>query len=336
MADTTVVDAPRAAPPQVDPAVRIPDSVARATAAANAFYTPPPADPNAPPQPDTAAVTTAPKADTTPAAPQTHQERSERDFKAMQGRLAKADKDKQELTRALQAANSRAQQATVTSPAPQRAERLITPQEESDYGREFLTVVKKAAKEDFAPVVAALQGQIQGLQGQIVAERQGALFGLLDAQMPNWRLINKAPQFLSWLALPDAYSGAIRQSLLTEAFKSGDASRVLRFFQGFINDEAAATGSTETTQTNTPQGAPQHSPAAQRQAAVDLGTLVSPGRARTSPDNPSAQAQKPTFTHADIAAFYSRVRQGYYRGREQEKDTLERDIFAAQSDGRVR
>lgn len=346
MPDTVIVDEKPLPRAPMDEAVKLPKGVAEAAARANAFYQQPePAPTNAPePPPPSAEAAPEPPQPGSEAAPEppvtaavTEKPRTERDFKAMQGRLAKSQQQIAEMSKALQAAQDRMRQMAVQQQQqqPQQRRKLITPQEEHDYGTEFLTVVKKAAQEDIAPVVASLQGQIQGLQSQLSAERHKVLYTVLDASVPEWRKINVSPQFLQWLALPDQYSGAIRKTLLTDAFNSGDAGRVARFFQGFLSEEATATGASSP-QSTSPQSAPQPSPAAQRQAAVDLGTLIAPGRARTTPDDQSAPSQKPTFTRADIDRFYRRVREGYYRGRDQEKDTLERSIFDAQRDGRVR
>jgi hypothetical protein len=59
---------------------------------------------------------------------------------------------------------------------------------------------------------------------------------------------------------------------------------------------------------------------------------VAPGRSRSS--QPSARNQR-TYTTADISKFYDDVRKGVFRGREEEKGRLERDIFSAQQEGRI-
>ena len=42
-----------------------------------------------------------------------------------------------------------------------------------------------------------------------------------------------------------------------------------------------------------------------------------------------------TYSPDDIKLFFNDVRSGKYRGREAERDRIERDIFAAQRDGRI-
>jgi hypothetical protein len=59
---------------------------------------------------------------------------------------------------------------------------------------------------------------------------------------------------------------------------------------------------------------------------------VAPGRSRSSP--PAGQNQQ-TYTTADISKFYDDVRKGVFKGRDEEKNRLERDIFSAQQEGRI-
>lgn len=109
---------------------------------------------------------------------------------------------------------------------------------------------------------------------------------------------------------------------MLDAFEKADGQRVLRFFQGFLSDEAA-TGPA-TTQTEPPNG------------KVPLETFAAPGRAKAPAASVAiAPVEKETITHAQIAAFYSDVQRGRFRGNEAEKDRLEAMIFEAQAEGRV-
>jgi hypothetical protein len=42
-----------------------------------------------------------------------------------------------------------------------------------------------------------------------------------------------------------------------------------------------------------------------------------------------------TYTANDIKTFFSDVQRGKFKGKEQERDRKERDIFAAQREGRI-
>lgn len=122
----------------------------------------------------------------------------------------------------------------------------------------------------------------------------------LDTQVPSWRDVNVAQEFHSWLALPDLFSGAIRHELLKAAYEQNDTPRVLAFFKGFLAQEAASAPA--------PYGQTQPAPADATQGdasgKIPLETFAAPGRAKTAAA-PVAPAEKPTFTHAQIAKFYA-------------------------------
>jgi hypothetical protein len=64
-----------------------------------------------------------------------------------------------------------------------------------------------------------------------------------------------------------------------------------------------------------------------------LAKQVSPGRGRSSGKPSMQEGQK--YSPADITAFFDAVRKGKYKGREEERGRIERDIFAAQREGRI-
>ena len=70
-------------------------------------------------------------------------------------------------------------------------------------------------------------------------ETKRGLDQALEAAVPNWREIDRNPQWLQWLSLPDPLSGRIRQELLNDAIEQGSAARVTAIFRGFL---AAADG----------------------------------------------------------------------------------------------
>jgi hypothetical protein len=212
------------------------------------------------------------------------------------------------------------------------ADRLITPDELNDYGEEFLNLVGKKAREEISPEVkslkseiAQLKSQLSGVNGYVANDAQSRLEQHLDNSVANWRELNYNPDFLSWLALPDSYSGAIRHELLKEAWDRRDASRVANFFKGFLAEEAVvAPVDQEPDRTGSPV------------SKVPLESLAAPGRAKTAASGNTTPAEKPTFTRAQIAAFYADAASGKFRGREADKERLERQIFEAQRDGRIR
>jgi hypothetical protein len=155
------------------------------------------------------------------------------------------------------------------------------------------------------------------------------LFDQVTSSIPNWREINRTTQWLSWLTLPNLYTGQIRQQMLNAAIAGAEAPKVIQLFRDFLA-EAQATG-----QTFLP--AQQEQPLAPRVAAVPLESLAAPGRARpASGDTTPQSAEKPIYSRADITRFYSDSRKGLYAGRDAEYRAREADLQLAQSEGRIR
>jgi hypothetical protein len=243
----------------------------------------------------------------------------QRNANALRTRLAEVER----LFATMQAAPSQPEPT-----APQA--RLITPVEETEYGAEMIDVIGRRAKEVLSPEVQTLKAEIEGLKRQIggvsnviVQDARQKMFADLDAALPSWRVQNNDQNFISWLGLPDEYSGAIRHSLLTQAFAQNQTSRVLAFFKGFLANEA------------TPRPAGTASEISGAEAPkVSLESLAAPGRARQTGGTPPP-AEKPVITRAQIRDFYRAVNQGAYAGRDAEKLAIEKAILQASAEGRI-
>lgn len=299
----------------------------------------PPAPPVTPPQPVPPQArdprTFAPVEP--PPAPQPPPEEDwERRYRSMEGRYKRAENDILSMSSQLASmqnliASMNARPVTQETPPELRPQSFLTPEERSEYGDEFLGVVAKKAKEEFSPEVQALRAQLDRLENQfkgnaeqVRAQATMALEATLDAKLPIWRDINVMPEFHAWLALPDMYSGAIKHELLRAAYAQGNSPRVLSFFKGFLDQEAALVPRMEETH-----------PAEQPSGKVPLETFAAPGRAKTAAASP-APAEKPIITRAQISQFYAESASGKWRGREAEKARLEAMIFEAEREGRIR
>lgn len=277
-----------------------------------------------------------PPADTKPQDNATDGESWEHKYKSVHGRYVRSQEEVRKL--ADENANLRNIIATMQAAPPPATEvpeiepeKLITPEEASDYGEDFLKVVGKKAREEMAPVlnaykqeIASLKQQLAGVNGFVQQDANKKLLATLDEKLPNWRDMNTNQQFLDWLGLPDPYSGAIRHDMLKAAYAQGNANRVLAFFNGFLAEEAVVApvnAEPEIGTTTVPK--------------IPLQNLAAPGRAKTAAAT-NAPAEKPIFTRAQIAAFYSDVAAGKYRGRDADKAKAEAMIFDAQREGRIR
>lgn len=340
----------------VDESVKVPAAVRAAAERAAKFYEAPQdeikTEENAAngdteaKQEEAPANTSAETAEATPPAPQENTAPApaddkpvdwERRFSAMKGRYDRAEGQVRQLSEQIASLNNiiATMQATTTPPSSKEAEdaieRLITPEEENDYGQDFLKVVGKKAKEELLPVIkkyedkiSELEARLQGVNGYVAQDAKARMLEVLDDKLPDWREVNRNEDFLSWLQLPDLYSGDIRHNLLKAAYERNDATRVLAFFNGFLAEEAAmspAEARTEETRAPAP--------------VLDPKSLAAPGRAKSAAAS-SAPAEKPIFTRAQIAKFYADATAGKFRGREAERDRLEMQIFEAEREGRIR
>ena len=305
------VDTDQAAPPEADapadPAIVSPTTVSPVAPPAEIVVQ---AHPAPTPQPDTS---------------------WEHKYNSMKGRYERSETTIKHLTDRIAGMEATIASMAVAAPAtvePSAPKSLVTTKDVEDFGEDFLDVIGRKAKETVSPEVAELKAQVASLTQRL--ENVGAYVGQdarsrmhdqLNTRCPNWKEINESEKFLNWLALPDAYSGAIRHQLLKAAYTANDAPRVLAFFNGFLAEEAASTPTTPVPDTST---------------KIPLEELAAPGRARTAAAAAIAPAEKPTFTRAQITSFYRDVANGKYAGRDDDKNRLEQQINDAAREGRIR
>lgn len=347
----------------VDETVILPQSVRDAQARAEALHAeayptdapapvtpgagdPPPTpgagDPPPQPQPDPSLPATTPQPDPATAGHADENDQSwKHKFLSMQGRWQASQRtigDMQEqmtqlgdeLVRSQQMIRGKQPQPQQLPQTPPASDvKLITPEDETTYGSELIDFATRAARQAIAPELDEIKKENQQLRRTVNQSKQGEAIGLLAQAVPNWRAVNQSPEFKAWLSKRDVYSSRVRHEMLNEAHAAASAPRMIAFFRGFLA-EAQATGQID------PQ--PQHeAPApAPRQAAVPLGQLTAPGRAKPASGDTALPADKPVFTRAYIAKFYAQVRAGVYATDQAQKDRLEREIFSAQAEGRVR
>lgn len=329
--------------PPIDETVQIPAAVKAAAARADAFYqqqppeTPPVSTPQPPeppqsgnPAPAEAAPEPEPPAPTPPPEAPSELEqlradlaKRERDYNALLGRNAQQrDYIAMQQTQLQQLSNPR------SWAQPQPRQPLITDEERKAYGDEALSVMERKAREVLQPVADQLEQRNKQLEQELQRVKANDIYSELDRGFPEWRQVNTNEDWLAWLRLPDLYSGVVRQELLNQAFASGDATRVLAFFRGYLEDLSTQGQESPASRTEPPAKPPA------RKAAIPLASLAAPGRASPSPP-PSASATAPTITNKDVTRFYADVTHGRYAGRENDKIAREAQIHAAVREGRV-
>lgn len=234
------------------------------------------------------------------------------------------------------------------SPPATPTQRLVKDDEIREFGSDLYDFVKRAAMEAVSPKLAELTKPFeerlskteQSTQHVVKTAEQAELdkmYGLLDAKVPNWVEINEQPEFLQWLAETDPYTGAQRGQLLAQAHERRDGPRVLAFFQGFLNENAAVTppaGAAPAAGAPPSEGAPPAQPEGQ-----PLDGLVAPGTPKSGPQSGAPdEAGKRVWTQAQIRELYLKKNEYTKKGRKppKELEQLEVDLIKAQSEGRVR
>lgn len=358
--------APHAPLPPIDPNVRVPDSVLKAAALAESFYkqsapsavqptapVEPPVQPVVTPAPEPVVQAQEPPPQAPPVQPpaqvqppateppaqtpddQTTPDQWRHRYLSMKGRFDQSQQIVTAMQDQMQQLGDelmRTQRMIQGHPQQQQQPKpMLTEEDVQTYGPDLVNMVQRAAVQAVSPELAAVKEENNQLRQTVTQSQRASVHQVLDAKVPEWRQLNRDPRFLKWLSLPDIYSGQLRRNMLNSAFQAAHAPRVVAFFQGFLNEEAA-TGHVEA-----PVAGQQQVPTpAPRQAAVELMTLAAPGRPSPAGGQPPIAADKPIYTRAQIAEFYRHVREHRYAGREPEKSRIEADIFAAQREGRVR
>lgn len=222
------------------------------------------------------------------------------------------------------------QPAAQAEPAVQVA-KLVTDKDVEEYG-DSIDIMRKVSKEELGAAMqrlAQLEASLRQLQSnvvpqvQAVAQKQAVsaeqqFWSDLISAVPNWREVNDNTAFQSWLLDVDPLTGITRQTYLEDAQRALDARRVSAFFRTWLE----STGQAAIAQ---PQGSAT--------AKTELEKQVTPGRARSA-GTPQTSKGK-VYTPDDIKKFFNDVRSGKYKGREQDRDRIERDIFAAQRENRI-
>jgi len=222
-----------------------------------------------------------------------------------------------------------AQQTSAQS--QQTVEKIVTDKDVEEYG-ESLDVMRKVSREELLPMeqrFAQMEQMFKQMQTnvvpqvQAVAQRQQVsaeqgFWAELTSVVPNFRQINDNDAFQSWLLSADPLTGITRQTYLDDAQRSLDAKRVANFFRAWLESTGQAAVAQST-------GRAQNS---------ELEKQVTPGRSRNT-GTPATTNQGKMYSPQDIQKFFNDVRTGKYKGREPERDRIERDIFAAQRENRI-
>jgi hypothetical protein len=219
--------------------------------------------------------------------------------------------------------------------------RYVTPQEVKEYGEELMDVVGRRAREIYEPIVAQLTNelnsvrqQVGGVRNTVAYDASVKMYESLAQEVPNWETINGSNEFARWLDQPDPLTGQMRRNILAYSHRNNMAGSVIAAFKGFLSDQASFSPPNSAAAPG--NGAESYSgsnPAAST-PQVDLKQFAAPGRAKSG--QTQVPPEKPIYSAADIAQFYRDKTAGRYAGREADADALERSLYEAGREGRIR
>lgn len=224
--------------------------------------------------------------------------------------------------------NQQQTQQQQQEPTPQQ--RLVSEKEVEEYGEDTVDLLRRVSREEYLPYLqklASLEDTLSKLQSSVVPQVESVIqtqtrtaeerfWESLEHLVPDWREVNANQDFHTWLLEYDPLIGDTRQSLLEQAQGSLDHNRVAQFFNTWKSFYQGSAGKAEPN--------PSQS---------ELEKQIAPGKARSAKTPTGSEAQ--TYTPEDIKKFFDDVRKGKYKNREDERNRIERDIFAAQQQGRI-
>lgn len=182
-------------------------------------------------------------------------------------------------------------------------------------GKDLLGVISKVAREAAHDAVTkGLLPVTQRLENfQRMSEAQYDAF--LDEQLPDFDKQNNDPKFVAWLGQTDPATGRTRQQLVAEANALLQGYRVVEIFRAFKEGREIGV----------------------RQEPNGLEHRQAPAREEAGHQQPNLDEDgKKRWSRAEIAKYYRDVREGLYRGKEDEARKIEQEIFLAQRENRVR
>jgi hypothetical protein len=111
---------------------------------------------------------------------------------------------------------------------------LLTRQDEENFGSELIDMSRRAAMDVVQPELQRLNAENQQLRQMAARAQRAEIERALDNSGIDWHAVYNDPRFSQWLSEQDPYNDGTRSQLLRRAVAAGDASRVVRFYQGFL------------------------------------------------------------------------------------------------------
>lgn len=181
-------------------------------------------------------------------------------------------------------------------------------------GQDFVDAIAKISAGGLAPTIQALTNEVNSLRKGQSESAEDSFYSRLNVLAPGWEAINKDDRFEAWLMEGEGLSGIPRRNFLTNAYDDKDAETAARYFNNF----AALL------------------PSPLVQDPTVMGDIVPVNAGGGGPLNQPATPQGTIYSPKSIQQFFKDKGLGKFKGREDVALAIEKDIFAAQKEGRIR
>lgn len=242
----------------------------------------------------------------------------------------------------MEAMNARQQQGAIEEHPD------IDEDEIKQFGPDLYDFIQRAARKVADQIVTSREQQLTGqlnevkqstsqMRESMAKSDREKLIEYMNDKVPSWLEVNEDPKFIAWLDEYDPMAGQVRGKLLKQAFEKNESPRVAYFFQSFLNENAAVTQQSGEPAPKGEQGdvTPEPKP---KESQASLEDYMAPGTPKTGPDGAQEGSGKRVWTRDEIRDFQNRKNEFVRKGRPipDEYRKLERDIFKAQQEGRIR
>lgn len=239
-------------------------------------------------------------------------ERSEQRYRTLQGLIRQKDDTLRQMETLL--SQMQEQQNTQKQEAQNNEQRSAPPADEQndrhEFGDDLVDMVNRCLDRRMATIenrLVNIENSTKNSEAAITESRTDRFYRSLTERVPDWQEIDNSPEFREWLQQSPA-----RIDLVRRGMANFDVNGIAELFEYF----KAVTGKGQTQ-----QAAP---------AKPSLERKVAPSKGR--PGNTAATTpEKRMWTRSEISQVYRDRR----RFSQKEFDELQRDIFAAQREGRV-
>lgn len=230
-------------------------------------------------------------------------------YRSLDGMIQARDRQIEQLHQLLAAMQS-APQVKEEPAAP--AKPLVGKEDEESFGADLIDLARRVAQEQSGAYIAKLEQKIADLEGRLSGVAQTTAVSVQERfenaignVVPEWKKIDSDPKFIEWLQ-----SVPSRQRVFADAARAQDAEGVAYFYAEYAEKFGQA----------------------QQSNKSQLEKQVAPGRSRNVAPPARNTSEKKQWTRSEIASFYMHGKKQFSA---EEYAKLEKDLFAAQREGRV-